>query len=320
MANQVAYAKYFTETMKVDTTYLASLRAVVKNVTESTPTVGDLTAAINLAVEPTKIKLAAASSYVMGYTGMLGCGAASCINSIDLRAVSAKFGNDGQLLSYTNLANPTFEALSIGTASVSDLGGNADLTWGRWNAGTLSGTYGNQNFTKTGLRENNGFHYVMGVNTATLPSSGKAEYVAIAATMPTVTATALEPAPGVLELSASRMVVDFSSGKVGFEMAFSYPSYALRGWGRTVLKSAGGASDPAASAFSFGAGFTGLKAASGSGVNPVQYFADGADVTSYFGSRTTAYILPFGADASHLALIFSTYHKDAGIVIFKKTG
>ncbi len=50
MANQVAYAKYFTETMTVDTTDLAKLRAVVGTVTESSNTSGDLSAAINTAL------------------------------------------------------------------------------------------------------------------------------------------------------------------------------------------------------------------------------------------------------------------------------
>lgn len=46
MAHQVAYAKHFTETMKVDTTHLPALRAVVSDITESSSTEGDLTAPI----------------------------------------------------------------------------------------------------------------------------------------------------------------------------------------------------------------------------------------------------------------------------------
>lgn len=46
MAYQVAYAKHFTETMKVDTTHLPALRAVVNAVTESSPSEGDLTTSI----------------------------------------------------------------------------------------------------------------------------------------------------------------------------------------------------------------------------------------------------------------------------------
>jgi peptidyl-prolyl cis-trans isomerase A (cyclophilin A) len=46
MAYQVAYTKHFTETMKVDTTHLPALRAVVSEVTESSSTEGDLTAPI----------------------------------------------------------------------------------------------------------------------------------------------------------------------------------------------------------------------------------------------------------------------------------
>lgn len=46
MANQVAYAKHFTESMKVDTTDLVMLRSVVKQITEATAITGDLTGAI----------------------------------------------------------------------------------------------------------------------------------------------------------------------------------------------------------------------------------------------------------------------------------
>jgi len=319
MANQVSYAKYFTEVMKVDSIYLATLRAVVKDVTESTLSAGDLTAAINLAVEPTRFKLAAASSYTMGYTGMLGCGKALCINSIDLRTVSAKFGGDGQLLSYTNLANPTSEALSIGAASVTELGGNADLSWGRWNGGTLAGTYFSQVFTTTGLRANNGLHYVIGLNTVALPTSGRADYTAIAATLPTRTTTGANPAPGLVNLTASKLTVDFSTAKVGFELDFSYPAYQSAAFLKMALKTDGGAANPASSKFVFGPGFSGMRSAYGEGTDPLQIAIDEVDVTRNYGSRTRAYILPFGVNAAHLALIFYGGFGDAGIVIFKKS-
>ena len=319
LANQVAYAKYFTEVMKVDSIYLATLRAVVKDVTESTPAAGDLTAAINLAVEPTRFKLTTASSYTMGYAGMLGCGAALCINSIDLRNVSASFGGDGQLLSYTNLANPTREALSVGSASVTELGGNADLSWGRWNGGTLAGTYFTQSFTTTGLKSNNGFHYVIGLNTVALPTSGRADYTAIAATMPTRTTTGVNPAPGLVNLAASKLTVDFSTAKVGFELALSYPAYQDAAFLKMALKTDGGAANPAASKFVFGPGFSGMRAAYGEGTDLLQITFDEVDVTRSYGSRTRAYILPFGVNAAHLALIFYGGFGDAGIVIFRKS-
>ena len=52
MANQVVYAKHYTETMKVDTTELTQLRAVVKTVTENSPVSGqDLSTLIQSAVQ-----------------------------------------------------------------------------------------------------------------------------------------------------------------------------------------------------------------------------------------------------------------------------
>jgi hypothetical protein len=50
MANQVQYAKYFTETMAVDTLDLPKLRAVVGAVTESSTVAGDLSGAILAAI------------------------------------------------------------------------------------------------------------------------------------------------------------------------------------------------------------------------------------------------------------------------------
>jgi hypothetical protein len=50
MANQVQYAKYFTETMAVDTVDLTKLRAVVGAVTESSKVAGDLSGAILAAI------------------------------------------------------------------------------------------------------------------------------------------------------------------------------------------------------------------------------------------------------------------------------
>ncbi|MFM8769480.1 MAG: peptidylprolyl isomerase [Rubrivivax sp.] len=46
MASQVTYARHFTESMKIDTTHLTALRAVVRDVTEASPIDGDLTAPI----------------------------------------------------------------------------------------------------------------------------------------------------------------------------------------------------------------------------------------------------------------------------------
>ena len=46
MASQVTYARHFTESMKIDTTHLPALRAVVRDVTEASPIDGDLTAPI----------------------------------------------------------------------------------------------------------------------------------------------------------------------------------------------------------------------------------------------------------------------------------
>jgi len=70
MAFQVAYAKHFTETMKVDTTHLPALRAVVSEVTESSSTEGDLTAPIQawLGGVPPAVSSITASTLSYGQT------------------------------------------------------------------------------------------------------------------------------------------------------------------------------------------------------------------------------------------------------------
>jgi len=70
MAHQVAYAKHFTETMKVDTTHLPALRAVVRDVTEASPIDGDLTAPIQtwLAALPPSASSITANTLSYGQT------------------------------------------------------------------------------------------------------------------------------------------------------------------------------------------------------------------------------------------------------------
>jgi cyclophilin family peptidyl-prolyl cis-trans isomerase len=70
MAHQIAYAKHFTETMKVDTTHLPALRAVVREVTESSPVDGDIAAPIQtwLAALPPSASSITANALSYGQT------------------------------------------------------------------------------------------------------------------------------------------------------------------------------------------------------------------------------------------------------------
>jgi cyclophilin family peptidyl-prolyl cis-trans isomerase len=70
MVHQIAYAKHFTETMKVDTTHLPALRAVVREVTESSPVDGDLAAPIQtwLAALPPSASSITANTLSYGQT------------------------------------------------------------------------------------------------------------------------------------------------------------------------------------------------------------------------------------------------------------
>ena len=70
MASQVTYARHFTESMKVDTTHLPALRAVVREVTEASPIDGDLTAPIQtwLAALPPSASSISANTLSYGQT------------------------------------------------------------------------------------------------------------------------------------------------------------------------------------------------------------------------------------------------------------
>ena len=322
MASQVAYAKHFTEVMKVDTTDLGTLRAVVSGITQATPTEGDLTSPVQKALGSVTARLTPATNYVVGYAGGTCGSAVTCLVGLDRRVATATFGERGELTSYTDVRDPAEESLKVGTAVVGELGGNADVTWGRWNGGTLDGKYYNQSFKspRFPLNSFNGFHYAIGNNTAKMPVAGRASYTAIAATDPTPTNTTWNLTTGTVDLAASKAEIDFATGKVGFDFSFTYKSFPPSGITQKYrFNSVGGVTDAASSAFKFTRGVTGITEASPVGGFGLQVSLNGIDRTPTQGN---AYVIlvPYGEDARYLALLFHDSVKNAGVVIFKRDG
>lgn len=128
--------------------------------------------------------------------------------------------------------------LSRGTAAYADTGSDPYVSWGRWTNGTaqvrlLGIPIG------LSLGPNQSIHYLVGVPTVTMPTSGSFTYQLVGATSPTISDGSV--APGRLEMSA---VARFSSGeatRVGLQGQVTMGS-ASYGIGTT-----GGLADPMSS-------------------------------------------------------------------------
>jgi hypothetical protein len=252
---------------------------------------------------------------VVAYAGALCLG--SCNIGVDIRTAPVTLGSRGEMTGYTASAD---EAPTLGSAVVSELGGNADLSWGRWNAGTPGGKFYSLNYANSSLRDNNGFHYVVGKNSASLPTSGTATYTAVSATAP----SNLFNAPsGQVDKTASKVAVNFGTGKVGFEITYCLATACSASY---TLKSQGGVANVASSAFSFGsfgsqtspikAAFP-VPPAPPALFQPVEWLEAGVANPNRQGN-SNVYLIPYGVDASYLALVFNDYTNNSGVVILRK--
>lgn len=172
---------------------------------------GAITAPLNLTMD---------GHYMLTYSGV-GSSVGSNIG-IDFRSgfpLRKTLGSSGGLIGYdtttdlTTNAN-TRENVLAGTNSIAELGGDANITWGRWNGGTASGNnYGNTaNWT---FASNQGFHYVLGVATAT-PTTGVKTYNLSGNTLPT-------QGSGALGTFTGTMKIDYSTNKVGVSFTVTMP-------------------------------------------------------------------------------------------------
>jgi uncharacterized protein (DUF433 family) len=115
------------------------------------------------------------------------------------------------------------ETVTINTAQGADMGGDALITWGRWVNGTSrsSGTGGGPYDLDT-IGAEQGFHYVIGKPSPSLPASGTANFTLLGATNPTFGDGAL-PA-GTLTSAAMAVEWGGAATRVGVDMTLTMPS------------------------------------------------------------------------------------------------
>lgn len=251
--------------------------------------------------------LTTAASYVLGYAGVVNATPDQYVG-LDVRTgVTATFSASGGMTSYSWITNPS-DALAIGSASVAELGGNADVTWGRWNGGVLAGQYYSTSLTP-GLTPVLGFHYVIGKGTApsSRPTSGSFAYPAIAATAPTSRLAGATP-PGSVTLASSSAAADFAAGKAGFDVTLVYGGITYR------LHSNGGVATVGSSDFLF-TNDPAFPFAGSSVINSVTVLQNG---TPFSNPQTFAYLVPYGTTARYLALVYFVTNGPSGIVMFDK--
>ncbi len=111
---------------------------------------------------------------------------------------------------------------SVGGALVKESGNDGIIGWGRWTEGTV-----NLNGSPISLGANDGLHYVVGMPTASMPTTGSAIYNVIGKTSPTDISGVLPPGT----LVNLGMSVDFSSAMISMNVAInmSGQAYAVNG-------------------------------------------------------------------------------------------
>jgi hypothetical protein len=153
---------------------------------------------------PTPTPIAAAGAYNGSMSLLFDQTGANDFNSRpNVERNAASFNTDGGLESVTFPGG----AVSRGSAKLTDVGGDATVTVGRWHDGTFTDrqTSPLSGSSNTGvLPLNGGLHYVIGLPSGALPVSGSASYDLLAATRPTLSDGSLTP--GVF---AGKMAVAF---------------------------------------------------------------------------------------------------------------
>ena len=134
---------------------------------------------------------------------------------------SATFNANGQLTEIQNLSGQSF---GIGSGSHADFGTDGVLAWGRWIGDTLTcgECSGPPNFPAV-YNENQGLHYVVGMPTAVLPTSGTARYELAGSTRPTYTDGST--APG--SFAGSLNVVFGGTTRIDVDLRASMPQAGL---------------------------------------------------------------------------------------------
>jgi hypothetical protein len=185
----------------------------------------------------------------------------------------ATFNAAGQLTSWTDSSGVTsFSGAHMEGGAVAGVMG-----WGRWSGQvTIPGR------TSPSFGTNEGFHYVAGLPTATMPTTGIFTFALIGGTNPTGSDGTL--APGTL--GSGSMTLDFTKGFVTMSIS---PRFAGN-WGYDANFSAGVAGLPA---------FAGNGTATDVGMPPINYSCGVSGCSASFDGAF------FGAGASHAGAAYN---------------
>lgn len=135
------------------------------------------------------------------------------------------------LNSFTDAATPPV-TVTQGTTTVAESGTDGIIGWGRWTNGTYQASY------PSTLTSQQGLHYITGIPTASMPTTGTASYSFVAATSPTGTLTS--PGPTTTDLTLGTF--SFGSFVANFSNATASLNFGVSINGNTYNASASGLS------------------------------------------------------------------------------
>lgn len=135
----------------------------------------------------------------------------SSATSFSNGGVDAIFDGSGRLTEFKDAGGTIWKSDAAGTHA--DFGTDGILAWGRW-TGTITAQGSAQSYSA-----NQGMHYVIGIPTATMPTTGTGTYTLLGATRPTYVSGAV--APGTF--SGSLNVTFGATNTIGLSMTIAMP-------------------------------------------------------------------------------------------------
>lgn len=203
---------------------------------------------------------AAVGSITPILTGGAGYGVLH-VSSIDgsdnvVTSSTTAFTAGSTLSSFTDAATPPV-TVTQGTTTVAESGTDGIIGWGRWTNGTYQAS------NPSTLSSQQGLHYITGIPTASMPTTGTASYSFVAATSPTGGTSTAAWTPGTFS---------FGSFSVDFASAQASLSFGVNINGNTYNASASGLS------------FTGTNNFSGSLAVTCSCYCNGHVQGLFFGS------------------------------------
>jgi hypothetical protein len=136
--------------------------------------------------------------------GVAPVGGAGPLLAAGLHPATAVFDGSGALTSF----NDGTTTLALASGVQNEFGTNGILAWGRW-TGVVNKTAGGTTVPVT-IGPNDGLHYVVGLPTPSLPTSGTFTYTLVGGTAPTFGNAAT--APGVL--NDATLIGNFTTGAI----------------------------------------------------------------------------------------------------------